>query len=1115
MSPDDHITSNAEVAINYSTMFDRPTSPSPQSLNRLAVPPSLTLREASLSPPPDQVANTPQHELISFESFSTPTASPGPQDNAAAGPSSQPQMATTINYLSPSPRRAISPIRIQCDIIDTRPESPSPMRRSPRLSPRLSPVEKLSTVDDQIDDQVPSPYERPTRPEPRTPISLSPSPALKDQLEAPQPRTPRRSPRRSVTPQAFKPESVGSPPPVPPLPAGTATSSSFQTQFETPLAIGAARSLVEPPSGAQTRKKRWKGKEKATSPGAEVMNDSQEERSGSGSVDSGEDQSEGKGERKGKRRQEQAREKVERMHRELGSLSPGSANVLAQLYPSIQTTMTPDGSPVKEQEPKKTDTTEVAPQESKASIFPPHLSALLASVQRPPPGSPVRFASPSVGRPSPTKLIPNLDLEDPTRTPARRIPIRQAIAQGSASAQMLAHTKSYPRPNDNGGLDASLRTPLFSRALDDPLRSPAKRIPISEVFSSAKNIVSSTTNGLQTPVRGISRERSGSAEPRPRNGRERSGSAEPQPRHPMDLPRSSTLFRPASKLPFPLVPAQSPEHDRPTSIPEENEDMFSPGAPTPPECDTTVLPPTSSPTKSGLKQLSNSRIPRIGSKPYTRPTTSVKDQESKLPIGSRRAISDSKVVTGMVRLFSSALKIRLIFSPGQTKLSNSVRLVKSGSASGSSSDDTNIAPGSSTRAKGLKDTPASTNLKRKRGEKTSPSQARPVVLIRQVVPGMLGPKYAPSTPPAAPSSTKDLGSTQVEVSPVKKAQRPITMRRVVNRLPEKTAARDRVEQEADTPDIVDEEMADTARKHDKDEHATIMVAKKSSQVTKKEATLLLSPILPGEDPVPSQDTADSTVPEHHTSGSSPLEDDTEFSTKVRRTTRARKQIPLNDVFTAPRPLQPRRKTPSSNRPDSDGFSGLSSVALKALTSSNTARNQLNFVSLATEVIRKDGCRPESPIMKVRTISQREAEEKSKGRSERAHRRARRSDDGLSDTDGFSSDRGDSSIMEGEEEGQWGEDDEDEEGRPYKHRRGPGDDEDYETPAKLERTLKRPRLGEEKEESQVEIQEKKRVKWDRGLYSEIYLDEIEIKPKKRPKEDIVKKGCLAPTAKVCL
>ena len=189
------------------------------------------------------------------------------------------------------------------------------------------------------------------------------------------------------------------------------------------------------------------------------------------------------------------------------------------------------------------------------------------------------------------------------------------------------------------------------------------------------------------------------------------------------------------------------------------------------------------------------------------------------------------------------------------------------------------------------------------------------------------------------------------------------------------------------------------------------------------------------------------------------------------------------------------------------FSGLSSVALKALTSSNTAKNQQNFVSLATEVIRKDGCRPESPIMKVRTISQRQADEQSKGRSERAHRRARRSDDGLSDIEGFSSDRGDSSVVEDEGEG---DENRDEDVNLRKHRRGPGDEEDYETPVKLDRPLKRPRFQDETEAEK----EKKRVKWDRGLYSEIYLDEIEVRPKKHPKEDLIKKGCLAPTAKVC-
>lgn len=386
-------------------------------------------------------------------------------------------------------------------------------------------------------------------------------------------------------------------------------------------------------------------------------------------------------------------------------------------------------------------------------------------------------------------------------------------------------------------------------------------------------------------------------------------------------------------------------------------------------------------------------------------------------------------------------------------------------------------------------------------EKTSPLRTRPVVLIRQVVPGMLGPKYT-SVAAAAPP-TKNTVPNQV-VSPTKKLQRPMTMRRVVGKPPEKNVARDRVEEEADAPDIVDEDIGETTMKRDwNPDNLLVVVPRKSSRPAARDVTVLSSsPFLSEHTPMPSQDITDNVASDRC---ASPFEDDTEPSMKVRRTTRSRKQTVANDVFTAPRPLQPRRKNHTSNRLDADGFSGLSSVALKALTSSNTAKNQQNFVNLATEVIRKDGRRPESPMMKVRTISQREAEEKSKGRSERAYRRAQRSDDGMSDTDGFSSDRGDSSIVEAE--CRW-DGEKAEEVHPHKHRRGPGDEEDYETP----KSLKRPRSGEDAEDV---IQEKKRVKWDRGLYSEIYLDEIEVKPKKRPKEDIVKKGCLAPTAKVIL
>ncbi|KAJ7807063.1 hypothetical protein B0H14DRAFT_3483572 [Mycena olivaceomarginata] len=43
-------------------------------------------------------------------------------------------------------------------------------------------------------------------------------------------------------------------------------------------------------------------------------------------------------------------------------------------------------------------------------------------------------------------------------------------------------------------------------------------------------------------------------------------------------------------------------------------------------------------------------------------------------------------------------------------------------------------------------------------------------------------------------------------------------------------------------------------------------------------------------------------------------------------------------------------------------------------------------------------------------------------------------------------------------------------------------------------------------------EKKRVKWHRGLSTAVFLDEVEPRPNARPRENVVKKGRLASTAK---
>ena len=233
--------------------------------------------------------------------------------------------------------------------------------------------------------------------------------------------------------------------------------------------------------------------------------------------------------------------------------------------------------------------------------------------------------------------------------------------------------------------------------------------------------------------------------------------------------------------------------------------------------------------------------------------------------------------------------------------------------------------------------------------------------------------------------------------------------------------------------------------------------------------------------------------------------------QIRRTNRPRKIVNSNshaDIFeSTERPRLHRRKATGPSSHDTDIFSGMSAVALRALTSSNTTKNQTYWTAkLETEVVRKEGVRPESPTVKVKTIMQRREEEKARQRQERAERRARRSDDGFEfdDTAGIlhnvdavmadaasDSDDGVDYTM----------------GTLLKHRRGPGDEEDYESPDRAERPSKRSRSGEEEFE-----EEKKRVKWDRALSTAVYVDDVKPRTRAHPRTDFVVKGCLATTAK---
>jgi len=225
----------------------------------------------------------------------------------------------------------------------------------------------------------------------------------------------------------------------------------------------------------------------------------------------------------------------------------------------------------------------------------------------------------------------------------------------------------------------------------------------------------------------------------------------------------------------------------------------------------------------------------------------------------------------------------------------------------------------------------------------------------------------------------------------------------------------------------------------------------------------------------------------------------------RRTGRVRKQGNVAaevDVFGSSdgKAVPRRRRAQTSTKSDLVYF-GMSAVALKALTTSNTEKNQRYLAAkLETEVVRKEGMRPASPTVKIKTVLQRQQDDKHKQRRQRAERRASRSDDGStaaqSETDDQSGD---------EFRSIFGSSDSDDH-LQRRHRRGPGDEEDYETP-KSGRTFD----ADDNDDKVL----RRRVKWDRGLFTTVYLDEVDLGGRRPAKENIATKGCLAPTAKVSI
>ena len=566
-------------------------------------------------------ANTSQPDLIAFDSFSTPNAS----------------YINTHSGLAPShgtPTQSVSPS--VDDLLATSPGSPQPvvhdlhtdvLERPGRKSPTMTLGEGMVVGSSAVElTRSPSPpslihvYSREGE------ATFKPS-LFPEEISLPREETPPL--RRSSRPRKSRS----------PLPQ-TIVNSSPQPLFSTEQSPEPERSLAEQCDEQLNIQRKRKLKPSPTP------------------------EDKGEGTSADVLASPRRLPQVARVHRELGSLSPMSTAVLSQLS-AIVAIRSASGS------------TTPLPQQADGG---PQPGDVLAPVPRTPPQQTPAFIFPKVGpnddlasgaqRPrSPLRPFSPSKFGEGSHTPARRVPIAQAVAEGTYSLNKLPAAFSAPRPAVVPG------SPVFKRvALDDPLRSPAKRVPINEAVSVPPPSPGKTLSkgkGKVTPhslssVRASSlppRERSTSVEPKPLRKRERGPSAEPASRPPalsrrppFRKPASSdgilgSAAKPHSALPFPCVPGQQlcvP------SIPEGDESALSPTYPAPGVAGGTgsrsIPAATASPAKQGstLRQPSagsGSKIPRMGTKPYARSRSATSAEAGdKFPLSTKTSPTFSKKV---------------------------------------------------------------------------------------------------------------------------------------------------------------------------------------------------------------------------------------------------------------------------------------------------------------------------------------------------------------------------------------------------------------------------------------------------------------------------------------
>ncbi|THH32135.1 hypothetical protein EUX98_g2052 [Antrodiella citrinella] len=661
---------------------------------------------------------------------------------------------------------------------------------------------------------------------------------------------------------------------------------------------------------------------------------------------------------------------------------------------------------------------------------------------------------------------------EPPRTPARRIPISQAVKEGSArtALQFLS-----PRKDLHGPHTEQLASPMFRRvALDDPSRSPAKRIPIAEMSSPAKP----SANIGVPPKSVLFSGRCQSEEPQvsAASQKMRSASVEPtwsqlsaQKDGQIRRIPASALATPTkrSALPFPITRTPS----RVTStIPEVDESepqtvaQHTAGAFGSPIRGSSLRPPPA---------RVESRIPRIGAKPYARPAIKTPTVRSKN--------ADVAPTSSASRAAKSPS------DPASKSFANQARIIRAATGKPTTPSNSNAVAGPGPRTQTQRATTgfsfgapsAFTNLKRKRDEdmKAASVTTQPM-MIRKV-----------TSKPTTASRTTD--STEAIISSPLKSRSPlpsgthaapphqgkIKMRKVMTVKLKTVLSPSPPPSETETRDSLLPSVPTTVPTRDNeqqgeltsvvDAHGPPIPSETDSPLNEDERSTVLRPTTPD----PPSDSPDINI----------------------RRTRLRKA--QTDVFGTVAPASKSRRKTGPSGPDFGAFVGMSALALKSLTASNTLRNQQQVVELHTEVVRIEAKRPDSPTTKVRTILERQKEDRVKDRQVRAERRALRSSGGEEGTS-----EAPSSDLEDE-----GAPDVD---IPPKYRRGPGEEEDYETPPKPERPLKRSRFEGDEER---ELVEDRRVKWDRGLSTTVYIDDSPPQPT-FTRQELSKKGCLTPAAK---